>query len=232
MSAPLSASVLFRVCLPMVSWADRVPSAAEPAAPGLSSRAAGGAPDNINRLVQEAYTNAGTQGSPLISAFFTDATIDSQSGYEWERQRAGGRTPDLSPCDGPGTSSASIDIGAESGRRFLSAERRGSEIARFDRGNGTAAHPLSSGEKGSRMEIMHPDAPAGRWLRVHSAHIESLDAIGWDTLGMAPRAEQLTLCFIGLLGIVPSVLRRRGVIGGKHAGHRRRSVHTGHYSLN
>jgi hypothetical protein len=232
MSAPLSASVLFRVCLPIVSWADRVPSAAEPAAPGLSSRAAGGAPDNINRLVQVAYTNAGIPGNPLISAFFTDATIDLQSGYEWERQPADDRARDLFPCDGPGTSSASIDIGAESGRRFLSAEKRGTEIARFDRGNGPGAHPLSYREKGSGMEVMRLDAPAGRWLRVNATDLASLDVIGWDTLGMGPRAEQLTLCFIGLLGIVPSILRRRGVIGGKHAGHRRRSVHTGHYSLN
>src|ERR1035437_7476822 len=147
MSAPLSASVLFRVCLPMVSWAGRVPSAAETAAPGLSSRAAGDVPDNINRLVQEAYTNAGIPGNPLSSAFFTDATIDLQSGYEWDPQRADGSTPDLSPCDGPGTSSARIDIGAESGNRFLSAERRGTEIARFGRGKGSGAYPLSRGEK-------------------------------------------------------------------------------------
>ena len=229
MSAPLSASVLFRVCLPMVSWAGRVPSTAEPAAPGLSSRMAGDVPDNINRLVQEAYTNAGIPGSPLGSEFFTDAAIDLQSGYEWERPRAGGSTPDLSPCNGPGTSSARIDIGAESGNRFLSAEKRGTEIARFGRGNGPGAHPLSYGAKGSRIEIMRPDAPAGRWLRVNSADIESLDVIGWDTLGMAPHTEELTLCFIGLLGIAPSILRRRGLIAGKYAAHRRRSIRTGHY---
>jgi hypothetical protein len=229
MSAPFSASVLFRVCLPMVSWAGRVPSAAEPATPGLSSRTAGDVPDNINRLVQEAYTNAGIPGSPLGAEFFTDATIDLQSGYEWERPRADGSTTDLSRCYGPVTSSARIDIGDESGSRFLRAEKRGTEIARFSRGKGPGAHPLSYGAKGSRMEIMHPDAPGGRWLRVNSVDIESLDAIGWATLGMAPRTEQLTLCFIGLLGIAPSILRRRGAIGGKHAGHRRRSIHTGHY---
>jgi hypothetical protein len=231
MSAPLSASVLFRVCLPMVSWAGRVPSAAEAAAPDLSSRTAGDVPYNINRLVQEAYTNAGIPGNPLGSAFFTDATIDLQSGYEWDRQRAAGSTPDLSPCDGPGTSSARIDIGAESGNRFLSAERRGTEIARFGRGKGSGAYPLSRGEKGSGMEIMPRDAPAGRWLRVNSADLASLDVIGWDTLGMAPRTEQLTLCFIGLLAIVPSILGRRGLIGGKHAARRRR-IHTGCYRLN
>src|ERR1019366_8924979 len=185
------------------------PSTAEATAPDLSSRTAGDAPYNINRLVQEAYTNAGIPGNPLDSAFFTDATIDLQSGYEWDRQRADGSTPDLPPCYGPGTSSARIDIGAESGSRFLSAERRGTEIARFGRGKGSGAYPLSRGEKGSGMVIMRRDAPGGRWLRVNAANIESLDAIGWDTLGMAPRTEQLTLCFIGLLGIVPSILRRR-----------------------
>jgi hypothetical protein len=231
MSAPFSASVLFRVCLPMVSWAGRVPSAAETATPGLSSRAAGDVPDNINRLVQEAYTNAGIPGNPLSSAFFTDATIDLQSGYEWDRQRADGSPPDLSPCDGPVTSSARIDIGAESGGRFLSAEKRGTQIARFGRGKGPGAHPLSYAAKGSRIELMRPDAPAGRWLRVNAADIASLDAIGWDTLGMAPHTEELMLCLIGLLGIAPSLLRRRGAIGRKHAGHRR-SIHTGCYRLN
>jgi hypothetical protein len=215
----------------MVSWAARVPSAAEPATPGLSSRTAGGVPDNINRLLQEAYTNAGIPVSPLGSAFFTDATIDLQSGYEWERQRADGSAPDLSPSYDPGTSSARFGIGAETGSRFLAAEKRSAGIARPDPSSGPGAHLLRYGVKGSRIQIMHPDVPAGRWLRVHSADIASLDAIGWDTLGMAPHAEQLTLCFIGLLAIVPSILGRRGLIGGKHPT-RRRSIHTGHYRLN
>ena len=226
MSAPLSASVLFRVCLPMVSWADRVPPAAEPAAPGMSRRTVGDVRDNINRFVQEAYTNAGMPGNPLSSAFFDDATIDLQSGYEWERQPADGGMPDLSPGYGPGTSSGRIDIGAESGRRFLAADKRGTEIARFDRRNGRGAYQPSHGKMGSRIEIMHPAGSAGRWLRVKSADRTSLDVIGWDTLGMAPHTEQLTLCFIGVLAIIPSIVRRRGLFGGKHAA-RRRSIRAG-----
>jgi hypothetical protein len=224
MSAPLSASVLFRVCLPMVSWADRVTPAIEPAAPGMSRRT--DVRDNINRLVQAACTNAEILGNPLDFAFFNDATNDLQSGYEWERQPADGSMPDLSPGYGPGTSSGRIDIGAESGSRFLAADKRGTEIARFDRRNGRGAYQSSYGKSGSRIEIMHPAGPAGRWLRANRGDLASLDVIGWDTLAMAPHTEQLTLCFIGLLAIIPSIVRRRGLFGGKHAA-RRRSIHAG-----
>ena len=137
MFAPLSASVLFRVCLPMVSWADRVPPAAEPAAPGLLSRTAGGVADNLNRLIQETYPNAGIPAFPPGSAFFADA-IDSHSGYEWDLQRADGGTPDLFTCYGSGTSSSAvIDIVGDSGSRFLSAEN----AARKSRGLTAARAP-------------------------------------------------------------------------------------------
>ena len=78
---------------------------------------------------------------------------------------------------------------------------------------------------------MNPKEAAGRWLRISRPDIEDLDVIGWNTSGMAPRTEQLTLCFIGLLGMAPSILRRRGLMGGKDTG-RRRSIPTGSYFIN
>ena len=231
MFTPLSARLLFRVCLPMFSWTDPVPSAAAPAAPGMLSRRAGRMPDNIDRLIRETYTNAGVTGIPLGSALFTDATIDLHGGYEWDLQRADGSTPDLSPRYVPGTSSAGIDIRADSGNWFLSEENRATEIARFFRGNGSGARPLSHGVRGSRMKNMDPNGPAGRWLRISRTDIADLDVIGWNTVGMAPHTEQLTMCFIGLLGMAPSILRRRGLLGGKDTG-RRRSIPTGPYRIN
>ena len=230
MSTTLSASLLFRVCLPMVSWTDPVPAAAAPAAPGMLSRRAGGMPDNTGRPIRETYTNAGVTGARLFSAFFTDATVDPQSGYEWDPRRADGSAPDSSLCCGPGTSAAGIDFGADSRNKFLSAEKRRMETARLDRANGSGAPPLGNGEKGASMQRMPPDAPAGQWLRINSADIASLDVIGWDTLGMAPHTEQLTMCFIGLLGMAPSILRRRGMLGGKDTG-RRRIIPMGRYSI-
>jgi hypothetical protein len=224
MSAPFSASVLFRVCLPMVAWADRVPAAAESAAPRSVSRTADDVPDNINRLIQGAYTNAWVLGIRLGSTSFTDAAIAWHGGYEWDLHGADGSTPELSPyC--PGAFSAGMDIGGDSGSGFLSSEQRATHIARFGRGK------LSHGEKGSRMEIMDRDAPAGRWLRISRTDIADLEAIGWNRLAMSPGTEHLALCFIGLLGIAPSVLRRRCPIGGSHS-RRHRRIHTGSYRIN
>ena len=81
------------------------------------------------------------------------------------------------------------------------------------------------------MEIAIPGAPAGRWLRIGHGDMAALDAIGRNRLETAPGAEQLALCLIGLLAMVPSLLRRRGEIGGKRAGRSRR-FHTGPYRIN
>jgi hypothetical protein len=104
------------------------------------------------------------------------------------------------------------------------------EIARFFRGNRAGEGTLSHAEGSSRTKITDPKKAAGRWLRISRTDIADLDVIGWKTLGMAPHTEQLTLCFIGLLGIAPSLLRRRGQIGGKDTG-RRRNIHTGNYFI-
>ena len=231
MFSPVSARLLFRLCLPMVSWTDPVPSAAAPAAPGMLSRRAAGMPDNIDRLIRGTYSNAGVTGIPLAFSFLAEATIDLRGGYEWDLQRAAGSAPDLSPCYVPGVSSTAIDFRADSGNWFLLERNRATEIARPNRGIGSSARPLSHVEKGSRMKTMDPKEAAGRWLRISRPDIEDLDVIGWNTSGMAPRAEQLTLCFIGLLGMAPSILRRRGLMGGKDTG-RRRSIPTGNYFIN
>ena len=231
MFTPLPARLFFRACLPIVCWTAPVPSAAAPTAPGMLSRRAGGLPDNIDRLIRETYTNRGVPGIPLGSAFFADATLDLHGGYEWDHQRADSSPPDLSPCYGTGFSAAGIDIRADSGNWLLSEENRATEIARLFRGNGSGARPLIHRAKGFRVKIMDPDAPAGRWLRIRRADTADLDVIGWNTVGMAPHTEQLALCFIGLLGMAPSILRRRGLTGGKDTG-RRRSIGTGSYFIN
>jgi hypothetical protein len=230
MSAPFSASVLFRVCLPMVSWTHPVPCAAAPAAPGMFSRGVGGAPDKIDRLIRETYPNAGVTRIPPGPALFTDTTVGLHGGYEWDLQRADAGTPDLSPCYGPGYSSASIDIRADSVNWLLAEGYSFTEVARFVRRAGSGARLLSREVQGSRMKRLDPHEPYGRWLRINRRNVADLDVIGWNTVGMAPGTEQLTLCFIGLLWMAPSILRRRGLLGGKDTG-RRRSIPAGIYRI-
>jgi hypothetical protein len=79
------------------------------------------------------------------------------------------------------------------------------------------------------MGIVDPNTPAGRWLRIHRTDMADLEAIGWNALGMSPGSEHLALCFIGLLGIAPSILRRRGPMGHSR---RHRRIHTGSYHIN
>ena len=229
MFTPLSPRLLFRVCLPIVSWTVPVPSGAAPAAPGMLSRKTGSMPDNIDRLIRGTYS-AGVTGIPHGFAYF-DATIDLHGGYEWDLQRAVGSAPDLSPCYVPGFSSTGIDFRADGGNWFLLERNRATEIARLNGGIGSCARPLSHPESGSRMRIMNSKDVAGQWLIISRPEIEDLEVIGWNTPGMAPRTEQLTLCFIGLLGMAPSVLRRRGLLGGKDTG-RRRSTETESYFIN
>lgn len=133
---------------------------------------------------------------------------------------------------GPGTSAGVMDFSADSRSRFLSVDIGITGIAQFANGKkfsdaGQAGH----GKDDSGMEIVNPGAPAGRWLRVGPGDMAALDAIGWNTLEKAPGPDRLALCLIGLLAMVPSLLRRRGEIGGKRAGRSRR-FHTGPYRIN
>ena len=230
MFIPLSARLLFRVCLPIVSWTGPVPCAAAPAGPGTLNRRIGGMPDGIDHLIRETYPNAGVTGLTLSSAFFSNATIDLRGGYEWDLPRDDLGAPDLSPSYGPGFSFSNIDTRADRWNRLLSEKIRGMEIARLFRGDRADARTLSHADGRSRTKITNPKRAPGRWLRISRADRADLDVIGWKTLGMAPHTEQLTLCFIGLLGIAPSVLRRRGQIGGKDS-ERRRNIDTGNYFI-
>jgi hypothetical protein len=214
----------------MFYWAGPVPSAAAPAAPGMPSRGASGMPDNIDRLIRETYISASVTRIPLGYRFFSDATVDLHGGYEWDLQRAESRTPDLSPSYSRTFSSAGIDIRADSGNWFLAEVNRAAEIARLRLGNGSSVRTLSREKDGSRIRIMDPKGTSGRWLRISRTNIADLDVIGWNTVGMAPGTEQLTLCFIGLLWMAPSILRRRGLLGGKDTG-RRRSIPAGIYRI-
>ena len=230
MVTPFSARLLFRVCLPMAFWTHPVPSAAAPAAPGMFSRGAGGAPGHIHRLIRETYPNEGVTRIPPVSALFADTPPDLHGGYEWDLQPADAGTPDLSPRHGPGYSSAGIDIRADSGNWLLAEGYSFTEVARFVRGDGSSARPLSQAVQGSTMKKLDPKEPDSRWLRISRKSVADLDVIGWNTVGMAPGTEQLTLCFIGLLWMAPSILRRRGQLGGKDTG-RRRSIPEGIYRI-
>ena len=230
MFTPLSPRLLVRVCLPIVSWTTPFPSAAAPAAPGVLSRRVGSVPDHVARLIRGTYSNSGITGIPPAYAFIAAATIDLRGGYEWDLQLAAGSAPDLSPCYVPGVSSTAIEFRADSGNWFLLERNRAAEIVRPNRGIGPRPRPLSHGEKGSRMKAINPKEAAVLWLRISRPDIEDLEAIGWNTSGMEPRTEQLTLCFIGLLGMAPSILRRRGQLGGKDTG-RRRNIPMGNYFI-
>jgi hypothetical protein len=194
--ARLFASVLFCVCLPMVSWAGSISSAAESATSGTVS------------------------GVLLIAVSPNNFAFELNCGYEWERPRADGGVADSPPANGLDTSSAATDIGVESGRGFLLAEERATDIARPGRATGA-----SSGVRGWGRETMDPGVPSGRWLRI--GHAAAPDLIDWNTLGLVPGREGLALCLIGLLRIVPSMLRRRGPSGGRRSVRRRR-VHAGY----
>jgi hypothetical protein len=193
----------------------------------MRSRAADNMPDNTYRLLQETYTNAGLLGIPLDATYSTELAIDVHGGYEWDIACTEASAPDLSPSYSRGNSSTGMDLGAESGRKFLSEEKHAMDIVEYN----SATVTLSHGKKGSKTDMTDPDAPAGRWLRVERVELASLDVIGWKTVGMAPRTEQLALCFIGLLGIAPSVLRRKGQMGGKPIGRQRRA-RMGRYRIN
>jgi len=213
MFMPFSPRLLFRVCLPMVSWVELVPPATESTGPDLLSRTADQVPDHINRLMQEAQADADVYG-----------------GSQWDLARVGIVTPDLCPRYDDGNFSVGIDFGADGGMEFLLEEKRATDIARFGGRNGAGARLLSRAEKVSKIDTVDPDTPGRRWLRISRVELASLDAIGWKTVGMAPRTEQLALCFIGLLGIVHSILRRRGQMGGKPVG-RHRSTRLRRYRI-
>jgi hypothetical protein len=114
-----------------------------------------------------------------------------------------------------------MDVPADSRNRVLAIDRGANYFARFAGAKNLAAARLASKWKyESGMDIMEADAPAGQWLRVSYRHAElaKLELVDWHR----PMGEPLTLCLIGVIAIIPSMLRRRAEIGGPHAGRRRR----------
>jgi hypothetical protein len=98
-------------------------------------------------------------------------------------------------------------------------DRGANYVTRLARGKTSAAvRPASRRKDDSGMDIMNPHAPAAQWLRIHSegAPVDVIDL-------HRPVGEALALCLIGLIAMIPSMLRHRGEIGGSHTGRRRRS---------
>jgi hypothetical protein len=127
------------------------------------------------------------------------------------------------------TSAGALDFTADSRSKFLSVDRGATYIAQFANGKDFGdARQASHWKDGSGLGIMNPSAQAVQWLRISHNDIAALDAIGWNTQEPAPGPERLALCLIGLLAMVPSMLRRRGEIGERRTGRRRRFHPRGH----
>lgn len=131
---------------------------------------------------------------------------------------------DLSPCSGVSTSTAAIDFTADNRRRLLSVDGGAPYTVQFANAkNSAVVRRLSQWKDGSGMELMDPDAPAVKWLRVSSSqsNVAGMDLTGWN----GPIGEPLALCLIGVIAMMPSVLRRRGEAGGRRRSGRRRRSH-------
>jgi hypothetical protein len=126
-----------------------------------------------------------------------------------------------------------MDFNSDSRITFLAAEKRAICIAHSagvaDLGG---AHPASQWTDAPGTATANLTTEAGRWLRISQNETASGDVIGWNTLEGGPAREQLALCFIGLLAIAPSVLRRRGMIGPRNGGRGRRPRAGRRYRVN
>ena len=124
-------------------------------------------------------------------------------------------TPGLaSGIDEPGASAAT--------RRSVLAVASGpTSITQSDDRNSAAARLAARWEAGTVIEAIDPKTPYGKWLMISYGGSDAATM----RLGGGNRqaGESLALCFIGLLGISPSVLRRRGGRGGRGTGRRRKS---------
>ena len=131
------------------------------------------------------------------------------------------RMPDVRHYSGIGTSTVAMNFTADSRSTLLSMDRGANYVTRLVRGKtSAAARPASRRKDDSGMDIMNPHAPAAQWLRMGYSQSESapMDVIDLHR----PMGEALALCLIGLIAMIPSMLRHRGEIGGSHTGRRRR----------
>jgi hypothetical protein len=110
------------------------------------------------------------------------------------------------------------------GRTRLLSDRSTNYRGKSSNASNAAVARLASKQKDdSGMDIMKPDAPAGQWLRVGYSQSQN-DAAAIDLLDWhRPLGEPLALCLIGVIAIIPSMLRRRVETGGRGSGRRRRS---------
>ena len=131
------------------------------------------------------------------------------------------RMPDVRHYSGIGTSTVAMNFTADSRSTLLSMDRGANYVTRLVRGKtSAAARPASRRKDDSGMDIMNPHAPAAQWLRISYSHSESEPT---DLIDLhRPMGETLALCLIGLIAMIPSMLRHRGEIGGSHTGRRRR----------
>ena len=123
---------------------------------------------------------------------------------------------------GLSASAAAVDFNTGGRSKLLSVDGVTPYVVALAIGhNAPLARKLSGWENGSGMGSMNPNAPATKWLKLGPRHSDAaaMDVISWNM----PMGEPLALCLIGLLGIMPSALRRRGEFGERRAPHRRRS---------
>ena len=130
---------------------------------------------------------------------------------------------DLNQDSGSNTSAAVLNLTADRRRRLLAMDRGANYVMQFVNGADPPVVTLHSIGRmdGSGVEIMKLNAPASQWLRISQNDREPtvMDLFVWNR----PMGEPLALCLMGLLWISPAVLHRRGEIGGRRHGRRRRS---------
>jgi hypothetical protein len=209
MPPPLVVSLIVLVSLPMAPWASRITLNVVPETRDLDPRAL---------AAFRAAAGSRVPVIPMNSPYPIGAATNSQSGYVWDLYASTAyvvETLNLFPDCGSSTSAGAMDLCADSRSRSFAVDIGVTGGARFaNAGKFSAGY----GKDGSWMEIANPGAPAGRWLRIRHGDMGALNAMSRNWLEMSPEQERLALCLIGILGIVPSLLRRRGAIGGKRAG--------------
>ena len=143
-----------------------------------------------------------------------DSYTDVRAGSDFGRSYGAGLP---GAGDEPDGLTEALEVGSDSRLRFLSLDESASRIPE------SAGGGQKQGAGG--MGMVKPGEPAVRWLRIAQRDMASGDAIGWSTLELGSGLEQLALCLIGLFAMAPSVLRRRGAMGGR-GGRRSRRQHT------
>jgi hypothetical protein len=160
-------------------------------------------------------------GIPVHYLYQAVAGSDLPRDYVWDLDAGG---------SGSTSSTKEMDFNADSRATFLAEEKRAICIAPSAGGADLGVRPARQWTDASGTGVPNLSTEAGRWLRISQSEGASGDVIGWNTLEGGLGQEQLALCLIGLLAIAPSVLRRRGAIGGRRR-RRGRRFHAGRYRV-